>query len=258
MLTAPELKHALQQYAAQLGFAACGVADPSAAAAEAPRLQAWIDAGYAAQMNYMHRKPQARCDARSLLPECRSVIVTALEWRCLEPRAAMRDGGMLARFAQGEDYHRVIHARLKQLTAKLDQLSPGQRHKLTVDSSPVLEKAYAVAAGIGWQGKHSIVLNARLGSSFMLGLILTTAELPADAPVVNMCGACERCIQACPTSALVAPAVLDARRCISNWTNAKPEVRPAGFDLRGWAYGCDLCQEACPYNAGALARWPVN
>jgi epoxyqueuosine reductase len=251
-----ELKRVLRDFAAELGFGAFGIAHPADIAAQAPRLQTWIDLGYNAGMAYLQRKPDARFDARSLLPECRSVIVVGLEWRRLNPRTGMRDGGRIARYAQGDDYHLALRARLKQLAARLAELAPEQKHKITVDTSPIAEKAYAVAAGIGWQGQHSLVLNEQLGSSFMLGLLLTGVELPGDTPQPNLCGTCRRCIAACPTGALAAPAVLDARRCISYWTTAATEHAAAGIDRHGWAYGCDACQDACPYNAAPLAGWP--
>ncbi len=257
MPTALQLKTAILQYAAELGFEACAVSSPEAAIPATPHLLSWLAAGYAAELGYLQRKPQARCDARSLLPACRSVIVVALELRQLGPHTSWREGGRIARYAQGDDYHRVLAEKLTRLAARLGELVPEHQHKITVDTSPIMEKAYAVAAGIGWQGKHSLVLNAQLGSNFMLGLLLTSVALPPDTPLANLCGTCQRCIEACPTAALVAPAVLDARRCISYRTTAKQAPAPAGSELHGWAYGCDACQDACPFNAAPLADWPL-
>lgn len=252
MQTACDLKSALREHAASLGFCAFGVAAPDSAQAQLPQLKTWLTAGYAADMGYLQRKPEARCDARSLLPGCASVIAVALPCAKLvaaeQPPHSTR-AGKVARYAQGEDYHLAVSARLKQLAARLTQLAPGQRHKITVDTSPVLEKAYAVAAGIGWRGRHTLVLNAEYGSDFMLGLLLTTAQLTPDEPSTRSCGFCNKCIAACPTGALLEPGVLDARRCISYWTTAVKGQAPAGVDLHGWGYGCDACQLACPYSS---------
>lgn len=253
MPAAGRIKSSLREYAASLGFCACGVAAPDSASAQLPFLHAWLGAGYAAELRYMQRKPEARCDARSLLPGCASVIAVALPCATLasaQQLHKMPGAGKVARFAQGEDYHAAVSSRLRQLAERLSELAPGQQYKLTVDTSPVLEKAYAVAAGIGWRGRHTLVLNAQHGSDFMLGLLLTTALLPPDEPAADLCGACTRCITACPTGALLEPGMLDARRCISYWTTAVKGLAQPEIDLHGWYYGCDLCQAACPYNSG--------
>lgn len=257
MQPAADVKSALRELAASLGFSACGVAARDAAEAQLPLLRTWLTAGYAADLRYMHRKPEARCDATSLLPGCASVIAVALPCARLGPaeRAAQQARpGMVARYAQGEDYHKAISSRLKQLAARLTQLAPGHQHKLTVDTSPIMEKAFAVAAGIGWRGHHTLVLNAEHGSAFMLGLLLTTAQIAPDEPSARSCGICNRCIAACPTGALLEPGVLDARRCISYWTTAAKGQAPAGINLHGWGYGCDACQDACPYNCGSAPQ----
>jgi epoxyqueuosine reductase len=252
MHAAGDIKSALREHAVSLGFCAYGVAAPDAAAAQLPFLRAWLNAGYLADLRYMQRKPEARCDARSLLPGCASVIAVALPYAGLaaaDPPLQRARVGKVARYAQGEDYHTAVASRLKQLAGRLSELAPGQQHKLTVDTSPIMEKAYAVAAGVGWRGRHTLVLNTEHGSGFMLGLLLTTAQLAPDEPYANACGACMRCIQACPTGALLEPGMLDAQRCISYWTTAvKGHVQPE-IDLHGWYFGCDACQEACPYNS---------
>jgi len=246
------------EQALSLGFSAIGITAPDAASGELAHLNSWLAAGNAAQMSYMHRNPPARCDACSLLPGCASVIVVALDCTSLGPCETTRNGGKLARYAQGLDYHRVIHDKLKLLAEYLARFIPDQQHKICVDTSPVLEKAYAVAAGIGWRGRHTMVLNDRQGSFFMLGLLLTSAVLPTTSPHAGHCGECRRCITACPTGALSEPGVLDARKCISYWTTSAKEPRPTAFDTHGWGYGCDACQEACPYNARVLAAAPVD
>jgi epoxyqueuosine reductase len=142
----------------------------------------------------------------------------------------------------------VLRPRLKALGAFLDTLAPGHRWKPTVDTSPLLEKALAVAAGIGWQGKHSLIMNREYGSYFFLGLLLTTVELPPDEPATDGCAGCKACLDVCPSGALTAPRVLAANKCISYLTTERKAAPEPGTDLAGWLYGCDLCQQACPYN----------
>lgn len=243
-----EIKHRLAQHARTLGFDMLGVAPADAAIGERPRLHKWLAHGFAGDMWYLGRDPDARCDPSSLLPGCSSVIVTATSYYYARPDWPGERDAKVSRYAWGDDYHDVLRQRLSALGAYLDTLAPGHRWKPTVDTSPLLEKALAVAAGIGWQGKHSLVMNRELGSYFFLGLLLTTVELPVDAPQADGCNGCKKCLDACPSGALVAPRVLAANKCISYLTTERKEAPPPGTDLAGWLYGCDLCQQACPYN----------
>ena len=155
----------------------------------------------------------------------------------------------VARYARGDDYHDVIGAKLQQLGGWLAGRTGGRRWKATVDTSPLSEKAYAVAAGIGWRGKHSLVVNEHLGSYFMLGCLLTEVLLEPDSPVENQCGSCRRCLDACPAGALVEAGVLNAALCISYHTTTRQGSPAEAPVLDGWLFGCDACQLACPYNA---------
>jgi len=252
LVTGEQLKRELAERAAALGFDACAVAAADALDAELDHHRQWLERGFQANMGYLARDPEQRYDPRALLPQCQSVVVLAqsiyvevADW----PRPGI---AKVARYAWGDDYHDVIGAKLNGLGAWLDQRVPQHRWKATVDTSPVSEKALALAAGIGWRGGHSLVLNERLGSYFMLGCLLTSAPLPPDAPVAEQCGSCRCCLEACPTGALVEFGVLDARRCISHANGSsrgEPEEVPT---LGGWLYGCDACQQACPFNSAPL------
>ncbi|MFA5811910.1 MAG: tRNA epoxyqueuosine(34) reductase QueG [bacterium] len=258
-----------------LGFALVGITTAKPVS-EVGRLRGAIDGGRIGAMAWLGRNPEARCDPQSLLPGAKSVICCALAYGergiemnhspllCKEgegevdqdlphpdpPLTKGRGNHSLARFARGADYHTVVREKLEQLWQVIKERAPEARAKLCVDSSPIMEKALAARAGLGWIGRHTILVSRDIGSWFVLGEIVTDLELPPDQPVQDLCGDCRACINACPTKALVAPHSLDARRCISYLTiEGKGPVSDelARFIPEG-AYGCDLCQEACPYN----------
>ncbi len=248
------LETRLKQHAHSLGFALAGVA-PVTDADGFDRLRAWLDSGYAATMDYMERHADARRHPASVLPTVRGVVMVGMNYKPAheEPPPAI---GKVARYARGLDYHDVLRDRLKQLLAWLQQESPGCRGRAVVDTAPLLERDFARRAGLGWFGKNTMLLDKRLGSYFFLGALLVDVELRPDAPhTANHCGTCTRCLDACPTQAFPAPGVLDARRCISYLTIERKESLPD--DLRdrldGWIFGCDVCQEVCPWNRKAPA-----
>lgn len=251
------LRAALAEYAYRLGFDACRVTAPCAPAAEVEHQQQWLRDGNSAAMDYLARDPATRYDARSLLPACRSVIVLAMSYYSGDAGRAAPEPVRVARYAWGEDYHAVLRDNAEQLGRWLDERVPQHRYRVTVDSAPLAEKAFAVAAGVGWRGRNTLVLNERLGSYFMLACLLSSAELPLDEAAIDRCGSCQRCIESCPTYALGAPGMLDARRCISYWTTSSKQPPPRAEMLHGWLTGCDLCQQACPHNAApAITREP--
>lgn len=243
-----EIVAALRAEAATLGIARLGVA--RAEARDHDRLAAWLAAGRHGTMEYMAREAAVRGDPRRLLPEARAVVCVAVHHDPGEATPPPPTVARIARYARGDDYHRVIHRLLRRLVDRLDALLPGHCHRIGVDTVPLLERAHAAAAGIGWIGKHTGLVHPDAGSYFLLGEIITTAALPADSPMADHCGTCRRCLDACPTGALVAPHELDARRCISYWTiEHRGELPPeAEGRLHGWVFGCDLCQEVCPFN----------
>jgi epoxyqueuosine reductase len=245
-----DLADTLKQQARQLGFAAVGIA--SAAGSERLRLRTaalerWLATGHQADMAWM-ADPRRRA-MEALLPGVRSVVAVGLPYWV----DAERSPGSLkvARYGWGRDYHRVIDGRLRALGRWLESQVPGASWRACVDSSPLLDKAWAEEAGLGWIGKHSNLISREHGSWLLIGHLLTTLELPADPPAVPACGACSACLEACPTGAITEPFVVDARRCIAFHTieNRDPEL-PAAIaeSLEGWVAGCDICQDVCPWN----------
>lgn len=239
----------LEAEAERLGFAALG-----ATAAQPPphasALRSWLAEGMAAGMDWMARTAEKRQDPALVLPGVRSVVVVAMNyWQ----GPGVPGAGRIARYALGEDYHSMILKRLEELARVLER--KGGTQKIYVDTGPVLEREFAALAGVGWQGKSTMVLSRRLGKWILLGVILTTLELPAGQPARNYCGRCERCIQACPTQAIIAPYRLDARRCLSYLTIEHKGPIPEEFRraLGGRIFGCDECLEACPWNRFAQA-----
>jgi epoxyqueuosine reductase len=244
-----DLKSQLVACARELGFDSCNVtpADPPRHGEE---FRSWLREGAAGEMEWMHRGEQKRSDPQKVLAGARSVIVVVLNYFQGEPATATQGAttGRIARYAWGDDYHEVMLRKLEQLSAFLT--AHGGTQKCYVDTGPILERDYAAAAGIGWHGKSTMLIDPRLGTWFFLGEILTTLELAADVEQPPRCGTCVRCISACPTGAITAPHKLDARRCISYLTielkgPIPVELRPLLGDR---IYGCDDCLDACPWN----------
>lgn len=252
------IKAKLAQAARALGFTAMAVSDGDLRADE-PHLLAWLAAGCHGEMDYMAKWGVARARPQTLVPGAQRVI--SLFFPYWPPGAAPaqavladRQLGYLSRYALGRDYHKVVRTQLKRLEAVLQRLAPAHVGRVFVDSAPIWEVAHAVRAGLGWRGKHTLLLT-RQGSYGFLGEIVTNLPLPVDAPVANHCGRCTRCLAACPTQAIVAPYRLDARRCLSYLTiehrGPIPEaLRPL---IGNRLYGCDDCQLVCPWNRFAVA-----
>lgn len=251
-----ELTRALKARAAELGFEACRIARAEPLDEEARRLEAWLRSGMHASMAWMERHFEVRVDPGRLLEGARSVICLLHSYYVPVEPDRRPEVGRIARYAWGEDYHEVLKEKLWALFAFLEERVPGVRGRAFVDSGPVLEKAWAVRSGLGWQGKNSNVLHPRLGSYFFLGELIVDIELAYDGPIPDHCGRCTRCIEACPTEAIVAPYVVDSRRCISYWTieHRGEEIDPEVARRMGnWIFGCDICQEVCPWNKFARA-----
>ena len=240
----------------ELGFDACGIA-PAADLPELKFLREWLDRGYGGTMTYLNRSAQRRADVRNVLPSARSVIVCATNYNTDHPYSIERTdaaAAQIARYAWGDDYHDVIASRLSALIAWMrEQSREAFEARAYVDTGPVQERVYAQHAGIGWIGKNTCLINAEIGSWTFLSAIICSLPLEPDTPALDQCGTCELCIEACPTRAIVAPGMLDATRCISYLTiEFKGEVaevlRPA---IGSHVYGCDICQEVCPWNSTA-------
>ena len=238
----------IKAHAAKLGFDACGIADASVVDPD-QWFEAWLAKGYHADMTWMERTPEIRCDIRLKLPGARSVVVVAKDYFAQRPPAASQTG-LVSRYAWGRDYHEILREPVRALADTIRNLEPDTKTYLSIDTGPVLEKAWAAMAGLGWIGKNSLLIRPDAGSWCVLAVIATTVELMPDIPIANQCHACTRCIDACPTGAIVAPGVIDARRCLSYQTienrGAIPEMLHTA--MGDYVFGCDRCQEACPWN----------
>jgi len=224
------------------------------------RFREWLSQGYAGEMAYLHDRAEAYADPGRVLDGARSIMMLAFHYRTVEPTVAQSGRGRVSRYAWGNDYHDVIRDRLNNLTAWLQTQAPSAQARGVVDTAPLLEREFAQLAGLGWIGKNTLLLNKQTGSWFFLAALLTDLELAYDeSHATDHCGTCRACLDACPTEAFVAPYVLDARRCISYLTielrdPIPRELRPGIGD---WLFGCDVCQEVCPWNRRApLSREP--
>jgi len=239
-----------------LGFDLCGIA-PATNHAELGLFPKWLARGYAGTMTYLHRSAKKRVDIQKVVPGARSVIATATVYNVDRPYSTECDDASratIARYAWGDDYHDVIGRRLDALMAWMHEASPEPFDaRAYVDTGPVQERVYARHAGLGWIGKNSCVINPALGSWLFLGEIICTLALEADEPALDQCGTCTLCIEACPTGAIVEPGVVDATRCISYLTiEQRKAIPPALAGLTGSrVYGCDVCQDVCPWNQTA-------
>ncbi len=236
--------------AASCGFNAVGIGDAEPIAPD--RLVTWLSRGYQGRMEYMERNSPRRLDPSEVLEDVRSVVSLALDYADPDWVPAYDDAGqaVVSRYALGRDYHRVLEAKLKRFMTGLAEFEPEVQGRWYVDTGPVLEKVWGARAGIGWMGKHTNLISRRRGSWFFLAEVFLNLELEPDAPIGDFCGSCSRCIDACPTQAIVEPYVLDASRCISYLTielrdDIPVELRPAMGNL---VFGCDICQDVCPWN----------
>ena len=243
----------IKTQARHLGFDLCGIA-PAADLPELSFFDDWLARGYAGEMAYLHRSAERRADVRRVQPSAKTVIVTGTVYNtdapysteCTDPGRAQ-----IARYAWGDDYHDVIGARLEALVVWMRETAGGPfEARAYVDTGPVQERVYARHAGLGWIGKNTCVISPSLGSWLFLGEIICSLSLDVDAPSPDQCGTCTLCIEACPTQAIVAPAVLDSTRCISYLTIEQRGPIPDAFApaVGSHVYGCDVCQEVCPWN----------
>jgi epoxyqueuosine reductase len=253
-----ELSAAVREEAVRLGFDLVGIA-PAVSPKTFPHLEKWLNQGYAGEMEYLAGRRDAYEHPGSVLRGVQSVVVAAMNYRTREPQQTIDCGeARVSRYAWGPtDYHRVVRERLRQLGDYLHKRVPGCRTRAVVDTAPLLERDFARLAGLGWFGKNTMLINKRVGSWLFLGALLTDVALAADARHgTDHCGTCTRCLDACPTDAFTEPYVLDARRCISYLT-IELRDRPIPVELRDgvgdWLFGCDVCQDVCPWNRKAPA-----
>ncbi|MFB9841748.1 tRNA epoxyqueuosine(34) reductase QueG [Mucilaginibacter ginsenosidivorans] len=240
----------IKKEAKNLGFMFCGIAKADFLEEEAPRLEAWLKKGMQGEMQYMENHFDKRLDPRLLVDGAKSVISLGLNYYTnqsqFDPAAPK-----ISKYAYGDDYHQVIKAKLKQLLEIINEKIGEVHGRAFVDSAPVLDKAWAKKAALGWIGKNTNLINTKKGSFFFLAELIVDIELEYDVPATaDHCGTCTRCIDACPTEAIVAPYVVDGSRCISYLTIELKNEIPGEFKgkMDNWMFGCDVCQDVCPWN----------
>ncbi len=244
----------IREHALEIGFQNVGIVRAEPLIDEAARLREWLERGYQGEMTWMERDPAQRSDPRRIFPEARSVVVVATSYYTPHEHASGYAGstGKVSRYAWGDDYHDIVGGKLRELLAWIKQQWPEAEGKVCVDIQPTMDKAWAVRAGLGWLGKHTNIINEDCGSWIFIGELLLNLELEYDElQVADQCGSCTLCIDACPTGAIVEPYVVDSNLCISHATieSRAPEISAEVADnLEGWLYGCDICQDVCPWN----------
>lgn len=251
-LSPSELTAGVRRRARELGFQKVGVVRAEGLTEERARLEEWLARGFHASMSWMERGVERRTDPRELLPGARTVVAVALNYYTPHEHARDDASGKISRYAWGDDYHDVLGEKLGALLAYVKELAPDVEGKVCVDAQPAMDKAWAVRAGLGWIGKHTNLITRDYGSWVFLGELILDAEMEYDnAREEDHCGTCTLCIESCPTGAITEPYVVDSNLCISH---ATIELRDAELPsnvaehLDGWLYGCDVCQDVCPWN----------
>jgi epoxyqueuosine reductase len=252
MLFVGPLSEKIKAHGLEIGFHKVGITRAERLSEESNRLFRWLDAGFHGEMAWMHRWAEKRVDPSLILPGAKSVVVVALNYFTPHEHEDRSDRGKISRYAWGDDYHDVVKERLYDLLQFIQEVSPGVNAKVCVDTAPVMDKVWAVRAGLGWIGKSSNLITTDYGSWVFIGEMILDIELEYDSDTVaDHCGTCTACLDACPTGAIVEPYVVDARKCISYATiELRDEKLPPEFGgkMEGWLYGCDICQDVCPWN----------
>jgi epoxyqueuosine reductase len=236
--------------AKQIGFDLVGFAKADKLIEETANLKKWLELKYHGDMEYMERNLEKRNDVSKVLPGVKSVISLAVNYYTNEQYSNQKDKGKISRYAWGKDYHLIIWKKLGQLENELKEIDPEFESKSYVDTGPVMDKAWAVKAGLGWLGKHTNVINKEIGSWFFIANVFTNYEFEYSSIITDHCGSCTACIDACPTGAIVEEYLLDSTKCISYLTIENKKEIPDKFrdQFDNWIFGCDICQDVCPWN----------
>jgi epoxyqueuosine reductase len=244
----------IKQKALELGFFYCGISKAEFLEEEAPRLEAWLNEQRHGKMSYMENHFDKRLDPRLLVDGAKSVISLLLNYYTEEKQSDF-SAPKISKYAYGEDYHDVIKEKLRQLMQFIETEIGEVSGRVFVDSAPVMDKAWAKKSGLGWIGKNSNLIHPKSGSFFFIAEMIIDLELEADGPIKDYCGTCTKCIDACPTDAIIEPYVVDGSKCISYLTiELKDALLPTEFKgkMDNWAFGCDICQDVCPWNRFSL------
>jgi epoxyqueuosine reductase len=238
----------IKSIARELNFSFCGISKAEFLVDEAPRLEEWLKRNYHGEMKYLENHFDKRLDPTLLVPGAKAVISLVYNYY---PRKDLADSDKLkiAKYAYGEDYHFVVKDKLKEFMSRIEEQIGEVSGRVFVDSAPVMERAWAQKSGVGWIGKNSLLLNRSMGSFFFLAEIILDLELTYDGPVKDYCGSCTACIDACPTDAIPEPYVVDGSKCISYFTiELKGAIPGQQGSFNNWIFGCDICQDVCPWN----------
>lgn len=244
----------IKEKAIELGFDACGITKAESLNLEKDRLQSWLDFGYHGEMKWMENHFDKRTDPSLLIDNGRSLIVVLMNYFPTIKQSS--SAPQIAKYAYGKDYHYIIKEKLNTLFDYIKSEIPHVNGRAFVDSAPLLERDLAIKAGLGWRGKNSLMLNRKLGSFFLIGELLIDTPLSYDTPHENSyCGTCTKCIDSCPTDAIVEPYIIDSNRCLSYWTiEHRGEFTPDTPNLNNRLFGCDICQDVCPWNKRVTAN----
>jgi epoxyqueuosine reductase len=239
----------IKSEAHRLGFLACGISKATFLVEEAPRLEHWLNQNYNGEMAYMANHFDLRLDPRKLVDGAKSVVTVLLNYF---PEQTQRDplAPKISKYAYGQDYHHVLKDKLRLLTDFIQEEIGEVNGRAFVDSAPVMDKSWALRSGLGWMGKHTNIIRPKEGSFFFIGELILDIELEPDAPIQDHCGSCTRCIDACPTEAIIQPYVVNGSKCISYFTIELKDSIPLAMkgQFENWAFGCDICQDVCPWN----------
>ena len=239
----------IKSKAKDLGFLSCGISKADFLEEEAPRLEQWLNQNHHGEMAYMANHFDKRLDPRVLVPGAKSVVSLLLNYHSKEKQTDV-EAPKIASYAFGDDYHKVIKDKLKQLMSFIHKEIGEVQGRVFVDSAPVMDKAWAAKSGLGWIGKNTNLISKKVGSFFFIAELILDLELEHDLPATDHCGSCTACIDACPTDALIAPYQIDGSKCISSVTIELKNEIPTAFHgkMDNWAFGCDVCQTVCPWN----------